>query len=53
MIISLVCRDRRPRLSNVVTVQDAPPSVAEMLGLQKPSLVREGGPLAVDEVFVT
>ena len=29
--------------------QNAPPSAAEKFGLQKPSLVREGGPLAVDE----
>ena len=29
--------------------QNALPSVAQKLDLQKPSLVREGGPLAVDE----
>ena len=29
--------------------QDAHPSVAQKRDLQKPSLAREGGPLAVDE----
>ena len=45
----LVCRDRRPRRSKVVSVTAAHPSVAQKRDLQKPSLVREGGPLAVDE----
>ena len=30
-------------------LQIAPPSIAQKRDLQKPSLVREGGPLAVDE----
>ena len=33
----------------VVMGQDAHPSDTQKRGLQKPSLVREGGPLAVDE----
>jgi hypothetical protein len=32
-----------------ITAIAAPPSVAQKRDLQKPSLVREGGPLAVDE----
>ena len=74
----LVCRDRRPRLSNVVTVTAALPSVilpdcrdrrprrSKLVLITKCTFVRcrnarltkafpsgEGGPLAVDEVFIT
>ena len=35
--------------ADVVTVQNAHPSIAQKRDLQEPSLVREGGPLAVDE----
>ena len=42
-------RGRRPRRPENIRIIAALPSVAEKCGLQKPSLVREGGPLAVDE----
>ena len=42
-------RGRRPRRPEVISVTAALSSVAQKRDLQKPSLVREGGPLAVDE----
>ena len=47
-VIFFDCRGDH-RSSEVIWVTAAHPSIAQKRDLQKPSLVREGGPLAVDE----
>ena len=46
--IHLTCRGDH-RSSEVISVTAAHPSIAQKRDLREPSLVREGGPLAVDE----